>query len=77
VLDWQTVRVPTGQPVMLAGGITADNVGVAIAAVRPFAVDVSSGVELAPGKKDARLLQRLFAAVHAADDAGKRQRDQR
>jgi phosphoribosylanthranilate isomerase len=77
VLDWQTVRVPAKQSVMLAGGITADNVGAAIAAVRPFAVDVSSGVELAPGKKDARLLERLFAAVRAADDADKTGHDQR
>lgn len=76
-LDWQTVRLPANQPVMLAGGITADNVGAAIAAVRPFAVDVSSGVELAPGKKDARLLARLFAAVRAADDADKTWHDQR
>jgi phosphoribosylanthranilate isomerase len=52
-------------PVILSGGLTADNVGDAIAAVRPFAVDVASGVERAPGKKDPDRLEAFAAAVRA------------
>lgn len=67
-LDWRSVAAPAERLLVLAGGLTATNVGAAITAVRPFAVDVSSGVEQAPGVKDARLLKGLFAAVRAVDD---------
>lgn len=50
-------------PYLLSGGLNPDNVGVAIARLRPFAVDVSSGVERAPGEKDAGLIARFIAAV--------------
>ncbi|WP_343044925.1 phosphoribosylanthranilate isomerase [Methanofollis tationis] len=52
-------------PVILAGGLTPENVGAAIAAVRPYAVDVCSGVETAPGVKDHGLIERFIAAAKA------------
>lgn len=56
-------------PLILAGGLTAENVGDAIAQVRPFAVDVSSGVEAEPGRKDHAKLKAFCDAVRKADAA--------
>jgi len=60
--------VPSGllHPVILAGGLTPENVGAAIAAVRPFAVDVSGGIETRPGIKDSGKMRRFAAAVQRA-----------
>lgn len=66
--NWELVKGHRGPvPVVLSGGLTAENVGEGIAAVRPFAVDVASGTESAPGRKDPSRLRELFAAVDAAD----------
>jgi phosphoribosylanthranilate isomerase len=62
--DWaQAARLAAASELILAGGLNADNVAAAIAAVRPFGVDTSSGVELAPGRKSP---QKIVAFVQAA-----------
>lgn len=66
--DWSLARdAKRYGPIILAGGLTPENVGRAIREVRPYAVDVASGVESAPGKKDPTKLRSFFAAVAKAD----------
>ncbi len=65
--DWD--RVPGGaRPIILAGGLTADNAGRAVRQVRPWAVDTSSGVESAPGVKDARRMAAFISEVRRGTD---------
>ena len=65
--DWLRVPRDLDRPILLAGGLNPSNVGEAIRAVRPWAVDLASGVESSPGIKDAGKLRAFFAAVGAAD----------
>jgi phosphoribosylanthranilate isomerase len=66
--DWSRVPLRRAKALVLAGGLTADNVGDAILHLRPYAVDVSSGVEDAPGIKSETRINRFIAAVRAADE---------
>jgi phosphoribosylanthranilate isomerase len=64
--SWEIARAHRGRvPVILSGGLTSDNVADAIAAVHPYAVDVASGVELSPGRKDPDKLAAFAAAVRS------------
>jgi phosphoribosylanthranilate isomerase len=62
--DWQLAvqAKQFGRPIILSGGLTPENVREAIATVQPYAVDVASGVEQSPGRKDPEKLRRFIAA---------------
>lgn len=64
--DWSLVPQGLAKPIILAGGLTADNVAAAIAQVRPYAVDVSGGVEQAKGLKDPAKIRAFMAAVRGS-----------
>ncbi|HLJ04236.1 MAG TPA: phosphoribosylanthranilate isomerase [Solirubrobacteraceae bacterium] len=64
---WELARGHRGRtPLILSGGLTPENVAAAVAGVRPFAVDVASGVEVSPGRKDPAKLEAFAAAVREA-----------
>lgn len=65
--DWSGVPSDLAQPLVLAGGLTSENVSEAIRVAKPWAVDVSGGVETAKGIKDAALVARFCQAVRAVD----------
>jgi phosphoribosylanthranilate isomerase len=69
--DWELAAARRSTiPLILAGGLTPDNVGEAIEAVHPFAVDVASGVESEPGRKDPGKLEAFFDSANAATVSG-------
>ena len=64
--DWPRARMLAGRyPCMLAGGLTPDNVTEAILQTKPLGVDVASGIEKSPGRKDQVLMRRFIAAARA------------
>ena len=67
VFDWSLLPSSLSRPLILSGGLDADNVGEGIRRVRPWAVDVSSGVESAKGIKDVERMRQFCQAVRAAD----------
>lgn len=70
--DWSRVPAMRPKPIILAGGLDAASVGQAIRQLRPYGVDVSSGVETAPGIKDAALIQAFIRNVTESDEYANR-----
>jgi phosphoribosylanthranilate isomerase len=67
--DWNVARrAVAGHRIMLAGGLTPENVGAAIRSVRPYAVDVASGVESKPGKKDHARIKEFIDEVRRTEE---------
>ncbi len=67
-ISWELARQAKGRvPIILAGGLRPETVGEAVRAVRPYGVDVSSGVERSPGRKDHEKVREFIAAVREAD----------
>jgi phosphoribosylanthranilate isomerase len=68
--DWHLLeKLSPPRPIILAGGLTPENVGEAIRQAHPFAVDLNSGVEISPGRKDLAKVRAAIAQVAAADGA--------
>lgn len=65
--DWSQLPAGLAAPVIVAGGLTPENVGEAIRTARPYAVDVSGGIESVPGVKDAEKMRRFIAAVRSSE----------
>ncbi|MDZ7839783.1 MAG: phosphoribosylanthranilate isomerase [Gammaproteobacteria bacterium] len=68
MFDWSRIPASMPAPVFLAGGLTMDNVFDAVRTVRPYGVDVSSGVERSPGEKDRELIRTFMQSVRDADN---------
>ncbi len=67
--DWASFESSVNRSIVLAGGLNPDNVRTGIEQIKPYAVDVSSGVEQTKGIKDAAKLRAFFAAIASADAA--------
>jgi phosphoribosylanthranilate isomerase len=68
-VDWmQAAAIAKQGRMILAGGLAAGNIAAAIRAVRPWGIDVSSGVESGPGKKDEALISQFVSVARAAEN---------
>lgn len=67
--DWTLAREARrfNRPIILAGGLSPENVGQALETAAPFGIDISSGIEISPGRKDLQRMVELFTAVREAD----------
>ena len=65
--DWSSVKNISDKPMILAGGLNKDNIYQAISSLSPYAVDVSSGVESEPGKKDSRKIFEFVQSVRSLE----------
>nr|WHW29669.1 putative phosphoribosylanthranilate isomerase [uncultured bacterium] len=70
VFDWSTIGAGLNKNLLLAGGLNPGNVAAAVRLVRPWAVDVSSGVEKAPGIKDHALMMQFCEQLRLIEDVG-------
>ena len=71
VFDWALAEgAPSNRRLLLAGGLTPDNVATAVERVAPWGVDVASGVEAEPGRKDPRKLRAFIAAARSVEHRG-------
>jgi phosphoribosylanthranilate isomerase len=67
VFDWTRIPQQDKKPLILAGGLNAKNIQTAVIECRPYAVDVSSGIEQAPGKKDRKKMLQFVERLHAGE----------
>jgi phosphoribosylanthranilate isomerase len=67
IFDWKRLPASYSKPLILAGGLTPDNVFNAIQTVHPYAVDVASGIESIPGQKDSIKMTELMCEIKRAD----------
>ena len=70
VFDWNMIPAGLDKPIILAGGLNPGNVGAAVASIRPYAVDVSGGVESEKGIKDKQKIEAFIRAVHNVGNNG-------